>query len=124
MDNTLMAHTYILESYLSIAYGWKIGFIGFALPIQYIYYSIIIFALSGSPAEKADLEVADEILEINGQSLDNSNHTDVIAHIHNVRNENTLLGISARKPVFWLVFDIILFYYQTDLSRITAVKLQ
>ena len=83
MDNTIMAHTYILESYLSIAYGWKIGFIGFALPIQ---YSIIIFALSGSPAEKADLEVADEILEINGQSLDNSNHTDVIAHIHNVRN--------------------------------------
>ena len=111
MDNTIMAHTSILESYLSIAYGWKIGFIGFALPIQYIYYSIIIFALSGSPAEKADLEVADEILEINGQSLDNSNHTDVIAHIHNVRNENTLLGISARKPVFWLVFDIILFYY-------------
>lgn len=38
----------------------------------------------GSPAEKADLEVADEILEINGQSLENSNHTDVIAHIHNV----------------------------------------
>ena len=55
---------------------------------QNIYYSIIISALSGSPAEKADLEVADEILEINGQSLDNSNHTDVIAHIHNVRNEN------------------------------------
>ena len=39
----------------------------------------------GSPAEKADLEVADEILEINGASLDNSTHTDVIAHIHNVR---------------------------------------
>ena len=40
---------------------------------------------SGSPAEKADLEVADEILEVNGESLENSNHTDVIAHIHNVR---------------------------------------
>ena len=39
----------------------------------------------GSPAEKADLEVADEILEVNGESLENSNHTDVIAHIHNVR---------------------------------------
>ena len=38
----------------------------------------------GSPAEKADLEVADEILEINGQSLENSSHTDIIAHIHNV----------------------------------------
>ena len=44
--------------------------------------------VSGSPAEKADLEVADEILEINGQSLENSTHTDVIAHIHNVRQYN------------------------------------
>ena len=39
---------------------------------------------AGSPADKADLEVADEILEINGESLANSTHTDVIAHIHNV----------------------------------------
>jgi C-terminal processing protease CtpA/Prc len=38
----------------------------------------------GSPADKADLEVADEILEINGASLAQSTHTDVIAHIHNV----------------------------------------
>ena len=43
------------------------------------------FSVAGSPAEKADLEVADEILEVNGESLENSNHTDVIAHIHNVR---------------------------------------
>lgn len=28
--------------------------------------------------------MADEILEVNGESLENSNHTDVIAHIHNV----------------------------------------
>ena len=42
------------------------------------------FIFTGSPAEKADLEVADEILEINGQSLENSSHTDIIAHIHNV----------------------------------------
>lgn len=39
---------------------------------------------AGSPADKADLEVADEILEINGESLANSTHTDVISHIHNV----------------------------------------
>ena len=39
---------------------------------------------AGSPADKADLEVADEILEINGESLANSTHTDVITHIHNV----------------------------------------
>ena len=42
------------------------------------------FIFIGSPAEKADLEVADEILEINGQTLENSSHTDIIAHIHNV----------------------------------------
>ena len=39
---------------------------------------------SGSPADKADLEVADEILEINGKALHNCSHTEVIAHIHNV----------------------------------------
>ena len=39
---------------------------------------------SGSPADKADLEVADEILEINGLALQNCSHTEVIAHIHNV----------------------------------------
>ena len=49
--------------------------------IKLIWISIII---SGSPADKADLEVADEILEINGESLENSSHTDVISHIHNV----------------------------------------
>ena len=47
--------------------------------------SIPSYIIAGSPAEKADLEVADEILEVNGESLENSNHTDVIAHIHNVR---------------------------------------
>jgi len=38
----------------------------------------------GSPADKAELEVADEILEINGKSLNNSSHSQVITHIHNV----------------------------------------
>ena len=38
----------------------------------------------GSPADKADLEVADEILEINGKALQNCSHTEVISHIHNV----------------------------------------
>ena len=40
--------------------------------------------LYGSPADKADLEVADEILEINGKPLQDSSHTEVINHIHNV----------------------------------------
>jgi len=46
--------------------------------------SNIYLILLGSPADKSDLEVADEILEINGSNLINSTHTDVITHIHNV----------------------------------------
>ena len=45
---------------------------------------ILMMNVSGSPADKADLEVADEILEINGKPLHNSSHTEVINHIHNV----------------------------------------
>ena len=52
------------------------------LPLNHSKFPFL--TLSGSPAEKADLEVADEILEINGQALENSSHTAVIAHIHNV----------------------------------------
>ena len=48
-----------------------------------VLISINVF-FSGSPADKADLEVADEILEINGKALHNCSHTEVIAHIHNV----------------------------------------
>ena len=33
---------------------------------------LLFSVFSGSPADKADLEVADEILEINGESLENS----------------------------------------------------
>ena len=43
---------------------------------------------SGSPADKAELEVADEILEINGKTLQNCSHAEVINHIHNVSFRN------------------------------------
>ena len=56
----------------------------------FVNISFCYSSLSGSPAEKADLEVADEILEVNGESLENSNHTDVIAHIHNVSSFHDL----------------------------------
>lgn len=46
------------------------------------------FVLLGSPADKAELEVADEILEINGKPLNNSSHAEVINHIHNVSNKS------------------------------------
>lgn len=40
--------------------------------------------ISGSPADKADLEVGDEILEVNGRSMEEATHTEVISHIHQV----------------------------------------
>lgn len=43
------------------------------------------FFTTGSPADKADLEVGDEILEVNGRSLEDATHTEVISHIHQVR---------------------------------------
>lgn len=45
---------------------------------------MIVFFFSGSPADKADLEVGDEILEVNGKSLEDATHTEVISHIHQV----------------------------------------
>jgi C-terminal processing protease CtpA/Prc len=47
---------------------------------------IVHCCLLGSPADKADLEVGDEILEVNGKSLEDATHTEVISHIHQVRN--------------------------------------
>ena len=61
---------------------------------------------AGSPAEKADLEVADEILEVNGESLENSNHTDVIAHIHNVRMSLPLKAFSLLELFFQSLFRL------------------
>ena len=52
--------------------------------IFFIKINLINPLISGSPADKADLEVADEILEINGKALQSCSHTEVIAHIHNV----------------------------------------
>jgi len=40
--------------------------------------------VSGSPADKADLEIGDEILEVNGRNLEDANHTEILSHIHQV----------------------------------------
>uniref|UniRef100_A0A6P7GE56 Na(+)/H(+) exchange regulatory cofactor NHE-RF1-like n=1 Tax=Diabrotica virgifera virgifera TaxID=50390 RepID=A0A6P7GE56_DIAVI len=40
--------------------------------------------LYGSPADKDNLEVGDEILEVNGKTLEDATHTEVISHIHQV----------------------------------------
>jgi len=40
---------------------------------------------AGSPADSADtLEVGDEILEVNGRTLENATHNEVIQYIHQV----------------------------------------
>ena len=48
-------------------------------------HSILYLLSVGSPADRADLEIGDEILEVNGKSLDGATHTEVISHIHQVK---------------------------------------
>ncbi|ODN06637.1 Na(+)/H(+) exchange regulatory cofactor NHE-RF1 [Orchesella cincta] len=51
----------------------------------------------GSPADKADLEVGDEILEVNGRSLEDATHTEVISHIHQcIRSRTICLRVKRR----------------------------
>ncbi|XP_035703593.1 MAGUK p55 subfamily member 5 isoform X5 [Folsomia candida] len=53
--------------------------------------------LYGSPADKADLEVGDEILEVNGRSLEDATHTEVISHIHQcIRSRTICLRVKRR----------------------------
>ena len=42
------------------------------------------FSVSGSPADNDNLEVGDEILEVNGKTLEDACHAEVISHIHQV----------------------------------------
>ncbi|KZR98765.1 Uncharacterized protein APZ42_005669 [Daphnia magna] len=49
-----------------------------------VQFLTLAFFCIGSPADKADLEIGDEILEVNGKSLDGATHTEVISHIHQV----------------------------------------
>lgn len=55
----------------------------FVLKMQ--IYLINDFNKIGSAADKSDLQIGDEILEINGQNVDSFDHAKIIAHIHNVR---------------------------------------
>ena len=78
-ENTLHAHLLISSPLIifwkkNLNFGWN----------KEIESKSDEFLVVGSPADKADLEVADEILEINGKALHNCSHTEVIAHIHNV----------------------------------------
>ncbi|CAK9301363.1 unnamed protein product [Gordionus sp. m RMFG-2023] len=46
--------------------------------------------LYGSPAEKNNLEIGDEVLEINGRSLENYSHDEAIAYIHKCIRSKTI----------------------------------
>lgn len=43
--------------------------------------------LYGSPPDRDNLEVGDEILEINGLTLENISRAEIIRHIHDVSND-------------------------------------
>ncbi|GFY39895.1 MAGUK p55 subfamily member 5 [Trichonephila inaurata madagascariensis] len=60
----------------------------------------------GSPADRADLEVGDEILEVNGRSLDNCTHTEVISHIHQCIRSRTICLRVKRKTSCKLALDL------------------
>lgn len=52
---------------------------------EYFTVFTIFTRIAGSPADNADnLEVGDEILEVNGRTLENATHSEVIQHIHQV----------------------------------------
>lgn len=58
------------------------------LVIELINGNYVCFA--GSPADKDNLEVGDEILEVNGKTLEDATHTEVINHIHQVNTKETM----------------------------------
>ncbi|XP_045167365.2 protein PALS1-like isoform X2 [Mercenaria mercenaria] len=54
--------------------------------------------LYGSPAERAELLVGDEIIEVNGKCLDEASHGEVIAYIHKcIRSRSINLRVKRRK---------------------------
>ncbi|XP_076255696.1 MAGUK p55 family member stardust isoform X4 [Rhynchophorus ferrugineus] len=53
--------------------------------------------LYGSPADNDNLEVGDEILEVNGKTLEDATHTEVINHIHQcIRSRTICLRVKRR----------------------------
>ncbi|XP_048526676.1 uncharacterized protein LOC125505875 [Dendroctonus ponderosae] len=53
--------------------------------------------LYGSPADNDNLEIGDEILEVNGKTLEDANHTEVINHIHQcIRSRTICLRVKRR----------------------------
>ncbi|XP_046370453.2 protein PALS1-like isoform X2 [Haliotis rufescens] len=52
----------------------------------------------GSPADRAELEVGDEIIEVNSKNVENCSHTEVIAFIHQcIRSKSICLRVKRPK---------------------------
>ncbi|XP_071833486.1 protein PALS1-like isoform X2 [Apostichopus japonicus] len=55
--------------------------------------------LPGSPADRADLEVGDEIIEVNGNTLESATHAEVITHIQQCVKSRTICLRVKRKSM-------------------------
>ncbi|XP_064621850.1 protein PALS1-like isoform X2 [Lineus longissimus] len=62
--------------------------------------------LYGSPADRADLQVGDEILEVNGRRIDGTSHADIISHIHKCIKSRTICLKVKRRASFAEVADV------------------
>ena len=54
------------------------------MSILSLVFIIFLVSSTGSPADEVDLKVGDEIVEVNGQTLEGATHMEVITYIHKV----------------------------------------
>ncbi|XP_050508348.1 protein PALS1 isoform X2 [Diabrotica virgifera virgifera] len=80
--------------------------------------------LYGSPADKDNLEVGDEILEVNGKTLEDATHTEVISHIHQCIRSRTICLRVKRRSGARLAVDLDLCSSNVQDAFVIAVEQQ
>ncbi|XP_044747710.1 protein PALS1 isoform X2 [Coccinella septempunctata] len=80
--------------------------------------------LYGSPADKDNLEVGDEILEVNGKTLEEATHTEVISHIHQCIRSRTICLRVKRRTAPRLALDLDLCSSNVQDAFVIAVEQQ
>ncbi|XP_050307727.1 protein PALS1 [Anthonomus grandis grandis] len=80
--------------------------------------------LYGSPADNDNLEIGDEILEVNGKTLEDANHTEVINHIHQCIRSRTICLRVKRKSGARLAVDLDLCQDNVQDAFVIAVEQQ
>ncbi|VEN48241.1 unnamed protein product, partial [Callosobruchus maculatus] len=80
--------------------------------------------LYGSPADKDNLEVGDEILEVNGKTLEDATHTEVINHIHQCIRSRTICLRVKRRSGARLAVDLDLCSSSVQDAFVIAVEQQ